>query len=48
MKIEIEYEYELTDQELILHREFTAQQKALGNEVFEIGGGTKNPRPKVD
>jgi hypothetical protein len=46
MKIVITYERELNSQELDAHNRFVEQQLSLGNEVWEFGGGTKNPKPR--
>ena len=46
MKIVITYERELNETELAQHNRFVETQLSLGNEVWEFGGGTKNPKPR--
>lgn len=46
MKIVITYERELNEAELAEHQRFVEEQINIGNEVWEFGGGTKNPKPQ--
>lgn len=46
MKIVVIYERILDEKELEQHNKFVKAQNQLGNEVWEFGGGTKNPKPR--